>query len=137
MQGAQMVRRIGGLVVVSGVLAVGAAAPASAMIAPACDARLVPAATGPSGSCSFDSNTDWALIAVQPAGGAVTATLRCYTPYGYTTERSRTFSSAGTWSTSAVGSCTLTLTGDASTVAANASATPMVPPIYNPPPPAA
>ena len=34
------------------------------------------------------------------------------------------------------GSCSLTLTATASTIATNASATPWFPPIYDPPPPA-
>ena len=135
MQGAQMVRRIGGTIAVAATLAVGAASPASAMIGPACDARVVPAATGPTGTCSFDSNTDSALIVIEPVG-TVTATVRCFTPWGYTTENSRTVSKNTTWPTSTPGSCSLTLTAHADTIAANASATPWVPPIYNPPPPA-
>jgi hypothetical protein len=135
MKGALTIRRIGGLIVVAAMLAVAAASPASAMIAPACDARLVPAATGPSASCSFDSHTDWATIAIEPVG-TVTATIRCFTTYGYTITKSRTVSATTTWTTSTPGSCSLTLTGDSSTVAANASATPALPPIYDPPPPA-
>jgi hypothetical protein len=133
MKGALTIRRIGGLVAVAATLAVAAASPASAMIGPACDARLVPAATGSSGSCSFDSNTDWATIAIEPVG-TVTATVRCFTSYGYTTEKSRTVSQTTTWTTSTPGSCSLTLTATASTTAANASATPALPPIYDPGP---
>lgn len=135
MQRAQMIRRLGGSVAVAATLAMAAASPASAMIGPACDTRLVPAATGPSASCSFDSHTDWAIIAIEPVG-TVTATVRCFTSWGYTTTKSRTVSETTTWSTSAPGSCSLTLTAHASTVAANASATPWIPPIYDPPPPA-
>ena len=133
MRGSQVIRRVGGSLAAAAALAAVAASPASAMIAPACDARLVPAATGPSGSCSFDSNTDWAEIVIEPVG-TVTATVRCFTPYGYTLEKSRTVSSTTTWMTSAPGSCSLILTGDASTTAANASATPMIAQIYDPGP---
>jgi hypothetical protein len=133
MQGALMLRRIGGTAAVTAVLAAAAASPASAMIGPACDARLVPAATGPTASCSFDSNTDWANIHIQPVG-TVTATVRCFTSWGGTITKSRTVSSATTWYTSTPGSCSLTLTAHADTVAANASATPALPPIYDPGP---
>ena len=128
-----MIRRLAGLVAVAAMLALAGASSASAMIAPACDARLVPAATGPSASCSFDSNTDWALIAIEPVG-TVTATVRCFTTYGYTIEKSRTVSATTTWTTSTPGSCSLTLTADASTTAANASATPTFAPIVGPVP---
>ncbi len=122
------VKRVCGAVIVAATLAVAAASPASAMVGPACDARLVPA-LGSSASCGFDSNTDWAEIAIEPTG-TVTATVTCYTPYGSTT-KSRTVSSVSTWYVSAYGSCTLTLTGSS---VANASATPMLPPIYGPDP---
>ena len=133
MKGALTIRRVGGSIVVAAALAVGVAGPASAMAGPACDARLVPAATGPSASCSFDSNTDWAEIVVEPVG-TVTATVRCFTSYGYTYTTSRTVSEVTTWYTSTPGSCQLELTGNASTTAANASASPMIPPIYDPGP---
>ena len=135
MKGARTTRRVGGSVAVMAALAAMTASPASAMIAPACDTRLVPAATGPSASCSFDSNTDWATIAVEPVG-TVTATVRCFTSWGTTYTSSRTVSKTTTWNTYTPGSCSLTLTADASTTAANGSATPTYPPIYNPPPPA-
>jgi hypothetical protein len=135
MKGALMIRRIGGSVAVAAALAVAAASPASAMIGPACDVRLVPAVTGPSASCSFDSHTDYATIRVEPVG-TVTATVRCFTSWGGTYTNSRTVSKATGWTWYTPGGCSLTLTADASTTAANASATPAVPPIYDPPPPA-
>ncbi|HEV3000923.1 MAG TPA: hypothetical protein VGW75_09320 [Solirubrobacteraceae bacterium] len=134
MQGNLKIRRIGGPIVAAAALAVAVASPASAMIGPACDARLVPAATGPSASCSFDSPTDWATIQIEPVG-TVTATVRCFTSWGSTITKSRTVSATTTWTTSTPGSCSLTLTADASTIVANASATPALRPIFDPGPP--
>jgi hypothetical protein len=129
MKGALMIRRIGGSVVVAAALAAAAAAPASAMIGPACSTRVAPPATAPTASCSFDSNTDWAYVAVETVG-SVKATVRCFTTWGGTVTRERTFTETATWYVSTPGSCSLSLTADVSTLAANGSASPALPPIY-------
>ena len=124
-------RRIGLSVLVATAFAAAAASPADAAIwGPGCTATLTPAAAT---SCGFDSPTDWAMIRVTPVG-TVTATLRC-SNFGVTTTRTRTVSANTTWSWSAGGVCNLSLTAVSAGAVANASATPGIPPIIDPPPP--
>ena len=90
------------------------------MALPACVARLAPAATT---SCSFLENSGYAMITVEPVASTVTATVTCYEPY-YTSTYSRTFSSYGTFFTSARGTCSLSLRSDSDTAVATATASP-------------
>ena len=72
------------------------------------------AEAGTTGSCrTTTSSTDYATISVAPTN-TVTATVRCFTSYGYTYTTSRTVSSTSTWTAYSPGSCTLTLTSGAS-----------------------
>jgi hypothetical protein len=118
-------------VVVAG-FAAATAGPASAMVAPACSARLAAPATGPTGSCSFSENSGWAVITVEPVATTVKATVSCVTSWGYSYSTSRTFSSYGTWVTAAPGYCTLTLASDSPTAVATGTASPWFP-IYTEP----
>ena len=132
MQGA--IRRLGVAVAVAGALAGATAGQAQAMASPACSTRLAAADAGTTAFCGFDTQWDYATITVEPAAGTVTATTRCVTPW-YTYTSSRTTSKTIYWHTYTPGYCTLTLTSGAPLTTANASATPWIPPIYDPPPP--
>ena len=126
-------RRIGLCVLAAAALAAASAAPASAAIwGPGCATALT--AAGTSTSCGFDSPTDWSLVRVTPVG-TVSVTVRCNN-FGYTSTVSRTFSANGTWSVGTRGTCTLSIAPVTSGAAGEASATPWIPPIYDPPPPA-
>jgi hypothetical protein len=118
-----MKRVVGGLVVAAAV-AGATAGSASAMVAPACAARLAPVGTS---SCSFGENSGYAQISVVPEVGTVTATVQCFTPWGTSSTTSRTFSSTGTFITNAYGSCTLSLSSSSPTAVATATASPWFP----------
>lgn len=124
MRGATAARRIGGTVAIATALAGAAAGTASAMAinGPGCVARVVPVVS-PSSSCGFDSPTDWAMITVEPVGGSVTATVTCRDQYGHTRTSTRSVSERSSWSTSAYGTCSLTLTSTGA-VSAVGTATP-------------
>ena len=130
-------RRIGGSVVVAAALAAAAASPASAMIAPACSTRLAAADTGTTASCSFNTQWDYATIAVANVQGSLTVTLNCVTTYGSQYTWTRTVSRNTTWTSWTPNNCSLTLTSQAPLTTANASATPTLPPIIGPCDPAA
>lgn len=122
------IKRAGGCVLAAVALAGAGASPARAMIMPACAAAINP--TTGTGSCTFDTQWDYALIAVAPVG-EMKVHIRCVTNYGYVSESTRTVTQAGTFSRWTPGACTMTLTGTAGT----ATATPVLPPIVDPPPP--
>jgi hypothetical protein len=107
-----------------------AAAPAHAMVAPACDVRLV-APVAPTASCGFAENSGWALITAEPVASTVTVTIRCFTSYGVVTS-SRTVSDKTTWTARTPGTCNLELSSDSPTAVANATASPWYP-IYTEP----
>ena len=129
MGAARAIRRIGGVAVVAAALAGATAGPAAAMTSPACSTRLAAADVGTSASCSFDTLYDWATITVAPSG-TVTATVLCFTSYGYTYTTTRTVSKTSTWTSYSPGSCSLKLTSEAPLTTANGSATPTTGPIY-------
>jgi hypothetical protein len=104
------------------------ASPAQAMTMPACAAAINP--TTGSGSCTFDTQYDYALITVVPVG-AVTVNIRCVTNYGLITTYTRTVTETSTFQRWTPGGCTLTLTGTAGAGAA----VPTTGPIVDPPPP--
>lgn len=124
--------RIAGSVVLAGALAGAVAGNASAMAinGPGCTARAV-AIVAPSGSCGFDSPTDWASYSVEPVGGSVSVTVTCRDPYGYVRTSTRTVSTRSNWSGSAYGTCSLILNLGTAT-AATATAIPAIRPIYEP-----
>ena len=124
------IKRAGGCVLAAAALAGAGASPAQAMIMPACAAAINP--TTGTGSCTFDTQWDYALIAIVPVG-EMGVRIRCTTNYGYVYETSRRVTEAGTFTSWAPGACTMTLTGTAGT----AAATPMLPPVVDPPPPPA
>ena len=134
MRGAFALKRITGSAVLAAAVAGAAASPATAMIAPACTTRVVAADPGTAGSCSFDTQYDYALISVAPVTGTVEATIRCFTSWGYTYTSSRTVAKTTTWESWSPGSCTLTLTSGAPLTTASGSAAPTLGPIIDPPP---
>lgn len=122
------IKRAGGCMLAAMALAGANASPAHAMASPACAAAINPV-TG-TGSCSFDTQWDYALVTVVPVG-PVGVHIRCVTNYGYVTESSRTVTETTTFTRRTPGGCTMTLTGTAGA----ATAAPMLPPIVDPPPP--
>ena len=131
MRGALTLRRIGWSVVGAAALSVVCASPAAAMIAPACSTRVV---LGTPGSCTFDTQYDYATITIVPVASTVTADFRCVTNYGYVFTSSRTVSDPVSYSKWTPGSCTLTLSSPSGGTGA-VTATPTTGPIIDPPPP--
>ena len=122
------IKRAGGCVLAAAALAGAGASPAQAMIMPACATAINP--TTGTGSCTFDTQYDYAIITVVPVGD-VTVNIRCVTNYGLVTTHTRTVSQQTSYQRYTPGACTLTLTGTAGV----ASAVPTIPPIVDPPPP--
>ena len=122
------IKLAGGCVLAAAALAGVGASAAQAMIAPACATAINP--TTGSGSCTFDTQYDYAIITVVPVG-VVTVNVRCVTNYGFVTTHTRTVSQHASYMLRTPGGCTLTLTGTAGV----ASAVPTIPPIVDPPPP--